>query len=273
MVRTMKEMLYPLIRGDLGSWAKRLPEVQYAINTSVHRRHGSTPFSLLYARPHSPLRMEPALAQRPLNVRELQRRYELMHQVVFPAIAGRTTEYNKRVLKDFFKKHELITTDYPSGALVMKQVLPRTSKSEPAWEGPYFVIKRNRGGAYVLRDSANSVLPRPTPVSQLRLVSHESAINPDSFEVDHIVMHRNRRNGPREYLIRWKGYDPKYDSWVDEADINTLKCITDYWKNKTTSTRSRSRPRVGSGVRDDATSRGEGGDVVTNRSHGSITWS
>ena len=92
VVRTMKEMLYPLIRGDLGSWAKRLPEVQYAINTSVHRRHGSTPFSLLYARPHNPLRMEPAQAQRPLNVRELQRRYELMHQVVFPAIAGQTTE-------------------------------------------------------------------------------------------------------------------------------------------------------------------------------------
>ena len=225
-VRSVKEVLLPLIRGDLGSWARRLPEAQYAMNTSVHRRHGSTPFSLMFARGHNPLRAEPIQPSRPLTEAEFQRRYEVMSEVVFPAIATRTNEYNKKVFKDFYKRHKMIAEDLPPGSMVMKQVKPFPRSGEPAWEGPFFVLQRNRGGSYVLRDATNALVPRPTPLSQLRLVSYEGALNPDSFEVDHVIGHRDLENGARQFLFRWKDQESK--SWVDEKDIDTLKCITDY---------------------------------------------
>ena len=58
-IRTVKETLRAVIHGDTGHWPDHLAEVQYAHNTSVNRRHGSTPFSLFFARDHVPLKGEP----------------------------------------------------------------------------------------------------------------------------------------------------------------------------------------------------------------------
>ncbi|OOZ57193.1 chromo domain-containing protein, partial [Solemya velum gill symbiont] len=33
------------------------------------------------------------------------------------------------------------------------------------------------------------------------------------------ILRRRRRRGNNEYLVRWKGWAPKYDSWVREADM------------------------------------------------------
>jgi transposase InsO family protein len=53
-VRSVKEHLNAACRGDTSSWPKHLPAVQYEYNTTVHRRHGSTPFSLFFSRAHNP---------------------------------------------------------------------------------------------------------------------------------------------------------------------------------------------------------------------------
>lgn len=38
------------------------------------------------------------------------------------------------------------------------------------------------------------------------------------FDVDHVIKTRKQR-GKKQYLIRWKGYPPKFDSWVEEKDF------------------------------------------------------
>jgi hypothetical protein len=170
-----------------------------------------------------------------------------MSQAVFPAIAAKTKQYTEKVYKDFITKHRIIREDFPAGALVMKQVIPRPFKAAPAWEGPYIVVRRTRGGAYVLRDATNSELAQLVPVSQLRLVSYEGNLSPDSFEVDHIVTHR----GPpakREYLIGWKGFAPEYDSWVADGGINALECVTRYWQTQGRQGRATPHPRTGGRV-------------------------
>ena len=77
----------------------------------------------------------------------------------------------------------------------------------------------------------SSDLANKVPASQLRLISYEGGLSPDSFEVDHIVDHKGEGNNLR-YLIRWKGFDPEHDSWVSQGDVNTLACITEYWDKK-----------------------------------------
>jgi transposase InsO family protein len=228
-IRSIKESLNATIRGDTASWPQHLSSVQYWYNTTVHRRHGSTPFSLFFARSHNPWRQEPDAPQgKELSSKHLLARNKFMSDIVFPAVGARTRSYAEGVFKGFAQRHKIINDDYPAGALVMKQVLPRGSKMLPTWEGPYMVILRSRSGGYVLRDTLNEELVHKVPASQLRLVSYEGTLSPDSFEVDHVVSHRGNP-GRREYLIRWKGFSADDDSWVGERDINTLGCITEYW--------------------------------------------
>ncbi len=93
----------------------------------------------------------------------------------------------------------------------MKQQLPRGSKLLPAWEGPFVVVQRSRSGTYLLRDTTIDLLANRVPASQIRLVSFEGALSPDSFEIDHILGHKGDGDS-RSYLVRLKGFDSEFDS-------------------------------------------------------------
>jgi hypothetical protein len=98
----------------------------------------------------------------------------------------------------------------------------------PLWEGPFFVIRRSRGGPYLLRDSTSEALIEKVPASQLKLISYEGAPSPDTYEVEKVVSHK----GPpanRSYLVRWKGYSAEHDTWVKADDFVARECIDHYW--------------------------------------------
>jgi hypothetical protein len=48
----------------------------------------------------------------------------------------------------------------------------------------------------------------------------EPLVGPDGprYEVDHIVMHRDR-SGQKEMFVHWKGYDTSHSLWVSRASL------------------------------------------------------
>ena len=46
------------------------------------------------------------------------------------------------------------------------------------------------------------------------------------YDVEKILDHRGTKNN-KEFLVRWKGYDPDEDSWIKEKDV-TQSAITEY---------------------------------------------
>ena len=40
------------------------------------------------------------------------------------------------------------------------------------------------------------------------------------YEVSKVLDKRTDAHGRVQYLVRWRGYGKKYDSWVDETDTN-----------------------------------------------------
>ena len=36
------------------------------------------------------------------------------------------------------------------------------------------------------------------------------------------ILKSRKKAGKKEYLVRWKGWAPKYDSWVSEDDVQSI---------------------------------------------------
>mgnify|MGYP002649437518 CR=1 FL=1 len=52
-------------------------------------------------------------------------------------------------------------------------------------------------------------------------------VNEEEYNVERILAQRFS-NGVTEYLVRWKDYDPIYDSWEREHDIVEKQVLRDY---------------------------------------------
>jgi len=107
-----------------------------------------------------------------------------MAKVIWPAVAERSTHYSRAAYDQFIKSHRIVHEEFPPGSLVMRKVVVKGSNMEPKFEGPYTVVRRNAGGAYLLRDHTGDIVAQRAPVDQLRLVSLEGNISPESFIVE-----------------------------------------------------------------------------------------
>lgn len=52
------------------------------------------------------------------------------------------------------------------------------------------------------------------------------------YEIEKVLQHRTRKCGRgvrREYLVKWKGYSEKHNSWEAEDNL-TVFAVDSYWK-------------------------------------------
>lgn len=121
--------------------------------------------------------------------------------------------------------------DFPAGSFVKIRNLTRRSKLEEEYEGPFKVVRKTRGGSYVLQDFDGNLLERNYPPRDLTLISGDPTPDSESYEVEQILNHRAGEHG-YEYLVKWKGYDAEYNTWEPESSFNTLVPIQTYWDRR-----------------------------------------
>lgn len=65
-------------------------------------------------------------------------------------------------------------------------------------------------------------------------------MEPDEYEIEAILKHRTRKQkqgkktvSKKQYLVRFKGYSPSEDKWIDEAQLKETanKLVSDYEAN------------------------------------------
>ena len=126
----------------------------------------------------------------------------------------------------------MILEDIPFDSAVMIR-LPegRQSKLSPLYAGPYIVVRRTQAGNYILKDETNELLHREYTPSELKLVNiDETAIENEIFEVEEIRDHRTRPDGIIEYLVKWAGYEDRYNEYITEDLFSTPVPIQTYWE-------------------------------------------
>jgi IS30 family transposase len=230
-VKSVENTLRKMVKNNVKNWDRILPACQLSINTKIRHRTESAPFALMFARSMNPLKNyddpDNSIKDRiPMSMEELNKRADYMTNVVFPAINERTKRIAEEQAARFNKDH--IIVDYQVGDWVMVRLPERAGKLEAAYEGPFQVVQKKKS-TYVLKDEQNELLHRDYVPSELKLISiDETAIEDEVYEVDEIRDHR----GPpmtREYLVKWKGYGERENTWEPASSFNNPLTIKKYW--------------------------------------------
>jgi len=224
-VQTAKRAIVKMTMGRNEDWDLYVPAIQYAINLKVTARHGSTPFSLMFARTPNGFSDFTATTDLTHNFdgEGYHKRLQQFTDTLYPAINERVAAYNKARIEQTNKERS-----FPIGAYVMAYNKLRRNKFEAAYKGPYKVLRRNTGGAYVLQDTDGNAMHRNFTPSELKLISHEPENESPSYEIDRIIEHTGQP-GKYKYLVKWKGYRVSESTWEPEESFDDLNIITKYW--------------------------------------------
>jgi hypothetical protein len=231
-VKATMEIIRKKIQGKKHTWDEHVPMTQLALNTRVVALHDSSPFSLFFARRFNGFHNFTDDTGAPLSHCELEERLRYMTEVVFPAIDAKARSTQQKMIERF--NRTILHNEFPDGAKVMALDPIGGDKLTPRYEGPYTVVRRNTGGAYVLKDGTGELLKRNYAPSQLKLVL-DDLDDTDVYEVEKILAHRtDEEGGGVEYFVKWKDFPSEANTWEPEGNFIERKCINDYWRREPT---------------------------------------
>src|SRR5882672_7827769 len=237
-VQTAKRLIFKLIKSIKEEWSLFVPFAQYCINQKISKRTKSTPFSLMFGRSANLLKNYNNIKSSQVNEEKMYEHFIYMQQILFPAIHEATLKVNQAIKERFDKKHKLI--NIPEGTYIMISDKTRKSKSDPANEGPFKVIKRTKGGSYELEDLDSTIMSRRYAPNELLPISNNNIFDEALYEIDRIISHRKTKDGEIEYKVRWKNYTADYDSWEPFENFDSITPIDNYWNQlKTKSTNNK----------------------------------
>ena len=231
VVMIIKKML----NGTSNHWPLFVPFAQFAYNSKVSSLTASSPFALMFGREPNELRDHTGEEPVRVNLEDWHQYQRKVLSVIYPAMSDRIMSQKLRQSERTDRLHRLILPQsIPVGSTVMLKDPTRQNKFEPTYIGPYTVVRRSRGGAYVLKDATGDLLDRHVPADQLKLIARRKRrVDTDQpvYEVETILDHRGAP-GSYEYLVHWKGYQRADSTWEPAASFLDHKIIESYWRSK-----------------------------------------
>jgi transposase InsO family protein len=266
--KEVETVLRKKLNGNFSSWEEWLPEVQFELNNRISKMTGSTPFALMFARTANRFQDfsdTQVISDHENWLQALTRRHAQFEKTIRPAINERST-YLKKKAREALDKARIVVKSVAPGTKVYVRDALRKTKWEPAYEGPFTVVRQVKGGAYVLKDMTGDEIDRRFTIDMIRPVSigrltpggveeTEESIGISEFMDEEVILNRNvlaeeARESPKsyeveeildhekdgktcKYFVKWKGYDEENNSWVQENEFDDEPIISRYWKQIT----------------------------------------
>lgn len=178
----VRQALFKAAAGDQSKWPRHVYHVLWADRITIRRRFGCSPFfavtgchpilpfdiaeaTYLFPPPDSPLSTADLIGARARALARRQEDLERIHSRVYEArmrAARRLEDDHAASIRDF---------DFKRGSIVLvrntaiEKALNR--KMRPRYLGPYVVLSRNRGGAYIVSELDGAVFDRPIAAFRL----------------------------------------------------------------------------------------------------------
>ncbi len=227
-VQATKQALRKQVSGRPDTWDLHLPMVQLQLNAKAVSLHSSTPFSLFFGRSFAGLTDFSSAESHLLTEEALEHRLQYLTELVFPAVAEKSTATQQNMIERFNKSHRI--REFPPGTFVMARDETVPDKMTPPFQGPYKVLERTTMGSYILADPTGENLPRHYAPSQLKSVTQAlDAPNDESYEIEAITAH-DLTAGGMMYTVKWKDYDSIYNSQLAYENFDSDLSIRNYWK-------------------------------------------
>jgi transposase InsO family protein len=247
MVKQAKLSLLKQVEGSETDFDLHLPAVQFALNCKNSSLLLSSPFSLMFARPLSPLADYRSTDSSLLSEEELTDRCKLMLEVIYPqmhanaraALLKRTNKANDpasvtRLRAPPVRKE----TVFNVGDSVMKHDPVRTSKSQPYWVGPYTIMEVTAAKTLRLRDAVNKMVKNPVSPLHVQKISAAAFDADEDVQVVEKILDDRIVNNVKQYLVKWKYMSAASNTWEPASNFDDLQCISVYNRNKAAAARS-----------------------------------
>jgi hypothetical protein len=131
-------------------------------------------------------------------------KYAKLNYLVRPAIEQKVNIAQLIRQDNFDTQHKMV--GFHPRDKVMAKDFARTSKWHSFYEGPFEIVRLNKGGAYILKDAANSILTFMFPQSHLKLVPKSEKLMEKSYPIKRILSHAAIRDQQYKY-----DYDVPFD--------------------------------------------------------------
>ena len=232
-IRTVTMIIKKMLHGTSNHWPLFVSFAQLTFNSKISSLTSSSPFSLMFAREPNPLCDHSGESPETMSPDDWKAYQLKVISVIYPAISDRIHSRKLRQAQHTDRHRRLITPRaFPAGSTVMIKDPTRQNKFEPVYIGPYTVVRRTRGGTYVLKDATGDPLDRSVPADQMKLISRSRRRIDDErpiYEVEEILDHRGTPDA-YEYLVHWKGYDnPSDQTWEPATSFLDDSIVRSYW--------------------------------------------
>jgi transposase InsO family protein len=232
-----------MMAGEPRFWHLYVPLAQLVQNIKIRELTRSSPFTLMFGRRVNDLIDYTGTEVKPLTEDNWKQHQHEVTALVWPAIADKQIKLTEATKAKYeATRRNLLTADLPAGMEVYIRD-PSYVKGEPRPReqqrnlGPYFIVRREYNGPYLLRDSTGSL--RKVPVDQLIFtrtnrrpapVSSESAS--DIYEVKEIIDHGYDDADQLMYRVWWAGFPRDEATWEPIHHINNTSLIKAYNKKQ-----------------------------------------
>ncbi|GBG92692.1 hypothetical protein CBR_g56746 [Chara braunii] len=237
--QTAQMMLRTLIRPDQKDWVDRLPDIEFAYNTSVHPAIGVTPFELhhggrkgrIFADILLPRAADIDATCSPASTRKYRELLAKARANMQKAQVRMQQQVNRRRIPCPIRASDLVwvaSEDFTLEQDVSLKLLPK-------WIGPWMVTSTAGddplGPSFIVEIPPHLTVHPIFHTSKLAVYTLASAADfpgrrlqdPPSMnghqEVDRVLTHRKHGNKPMQYKVTFKQCDRNDTRWISRADL------------------------------------------------------
>jgi len=228
------------------NWAEWLATAEFAFNNKVHMAIKSSPFQINYEKEP---RMDFDIRKKGKNekteefVREMKERYEEARAALVKSQEEmkRQADRSRKEVEEYRVGDKVLISTKDFLMKLMKRV---TKKLTEKYIGPYMVRRIVSENAVELELPAllriHLVVNIRRIVKYREQVEEQKKIPPPLVEVDgekeyevEVIFNRQERRGKTKYLVKWKGYTVKENTWEELENLkNAMEKIEEFEKGR-----------------------------------------